>query len=409
MGELIDRGIDVQFAHDALDLRSRGGRLSADIQAVVAADYIRNLREEVRKGFYGRLRQGLYPLPAPIGYLDRGKGKPKEVDPLLGPLVKQAFELYGTATYSLGALARELWSRGLRKRGGKPLSLTGLSNILHNPFYFGLIRLRRTNETFEGVHTPLVSKALFDRVQDILAGKAVPRSVKHDFTFRKLVRCEACTDHLIGERQKGHVYYRCHGCKGVCVREEAIDQTICDALALLSFDTKECEALRALADEMKVHAVAEAGVAKNALAMRIAHLDERLMRLTDAFIDQHVDKETFEARKAALLNEKRSLADQLQAVGSADATEPLMKNLELASVAYLSYESAIPSEKRLLVESVTSNLSVVGKKPMIELRSPFREVANLRKKSNGAPSRGTPRTRAEQIMRILMVHSARAA
>jgi site-specific DNA recombinase len=30
------------------DLASRGGRLSADIQAVVAADYIRNLREASR-------------------------------------------------------------------------------------------------------------------------------------------------------------------------------------------------------------------------------------------------------------------------------------------------------------------------------------------------------------------------
>jgi site-specific DNA recombinase len=67
LGELIDRGIAVHFAHESVDLNSRGGRLSADIQAVVAADYIRNLRDEVRKGFFGRLKQGLYPLPAPVG------------------------------------------------------------------------------------------------------------------------------------------------------------------------------------------------------------------------------------------------------------------------------------------------------------------------------------------------------
>jgi hypothetical protein len=40
----------VHFANDSLDLNTRGGRLSADIQAVVAADYIRNLREEAKKG-----------------------------------------------------------------------------------------------------------------------------------------------------------------------------------------------------------------------------------------------------------------------------------------------------------------------------------------------------------------------
>ena len=66
LGELLDRGIELHFAHESIDLSSRGGRLSADIQAVVAADFIRNLRDEVRKGFYGRIKQGFYPLPAPL-------------------------------------------------------------------------------------------------------------------------------------------------------------------------------------------------------------------------------------------------------------------------------------------------------------------------------------------------------
>src|ERR1700726_2610723 len=70
LGDLIDRGVDIRFVSDNFDLLSRGGRLSADIQAVVAADYIRNLRDEVKKGFYGRLKQGVYPLGAPVGYLD---------------------------------------------------------------------------------------------------------------------------------------------------------------------------------------------------------------------------------------------------------------------------------------------------------------------------------------------------
>ena len=64
IGDLSDAGIDVHFATESLDFRSRGGRLSADIQAVIAADYIRNLREETLKGIRGRLKQGLYPFGA---------------------------------------------------------------------------------------------------------------------------------------------------------------------------------------------------------------------------------------------------------------------------------------------------------------------------------------------------------
>ena len=74
--------------------------LSADVQAVISAYYSRNLREEVKKGFYGRLKQGFYPMPAPLGYLDAGGGKPKTPDPERAPLIKKAFEFYATGKYS---------------------------------------------------------------------------------------------------------------------------------------------------------------------------------------------------------------------------------------------------------------------------------------------------------------------
>ena len=80
IGDLQDAGIDIHFATETLDFSSRGGRLTADIQAVIAADYIRNLREETIKGITGRLKQGLYPFKAPIGYVDNGGGKPKTMD-----------------------------------------------------------------------------------------------------------------------------------------------------------------------------------------------------------------------------------------------------------------------------------------------------------------------------------------
>ena len=148
LGELIDAGAAVHFANESLDLHSRSGRLSADIQAVVAADYIRNLREETRKGFYGRLKQGLYPLPAPIGYLDQGAGKPKKIDPVRGPLVRQTFEFYDTGQYTLARLVVKLRELGLTRRGGGAIYTNVLSLILNNPFYTGVIHIRSTGEKF---------------------------------------------------------------------------------------------------------------------------------------------------------------------------------------------------------------------------------------------------------------------
>src|SRR3989344_6337033 len=180
LGELIDQGVEVHFANESLDLHSRGGRLSADIQAVVAADYIRNLREETRKGFYGRIKQGLYPLPAPLGYLDKGKGQAKEPDPAKAPLVRKTFELYASRRFNLEELVEEIYRFGLRNLKGRQVSLNGLSVMLNNPFYRGLIRLRRSDEIFRGIHQPIVSQYLFDRVQDLLHNRTHTKSVKHD-------------------------------------------------------------------------------------------------------------------------------------------------------------------------------------------------------------------------------------
>src|SRR5712692_1083092 len=106
--QLLDLGFDVHVAHDSLDLKSRSGRLTGDMLAVMAADYSRNLREEVKKGIYGRMKQGLLPRPAPLGYLNNGGGQPKTIDPLTGPLVREIFALYATGRFSLRTLAHEV-------------------------------------------------------------------------------------------------------------------------------------------------------------------------------------------------------------------------------------------------------------------------------------------------------------
>jgi DNA invertase Pin-like site-specific DNA recombinase len=59
-------------------MTTRSGRFVADINVAMAKHYIDNLREEVKKGIYGRLKQGIYPFNAPLGYINKGGGKLKE-------------------------------------------------------------------------------------------------------------------------------------------------------------------------------------------------------------------------------------------------------------------------------------------------------------------------------------------
>ncbi len=396
LGDLIDAGLEVHFANESLDLHMRGGRLSADIQAVVASDYIRNLREETKKGFYGRLKQGFYPLPAPLGYLDRGKAKKKEPDPDRSLFVAKLFVLYGTGQYSLHRLLAESHAWGLRNRRGRHLTLTGLSTILNNPFYAGLMRIRRTGEFFAGNHEPLVAKTLFDRVQAILRGKTVFRTVRHDFAYRKLVRCGRCKYTLIGEKQKGHVYYRCQwrDCPTTTVREEVVDTALSPSVAKLTIDPQEMEYVRGWVEDERAQEHTRCQQELHNARLRLDEIRTRLGRLTDAFIDGNIEKSLFDGRKAVLLNdEQRTLGiiRDLEA-GNDRILQRLEGFLELVNNATVAYKNANPAEKCELVKSLLSNLTVIDKKVEITLKPEVCLVANRPKTSNGAPSRCVPRT-----------------
>lgn len=219
LGDAIDLGIDVRFVHDPVDLQSRGGRLTADIQAVIAADFIRNLRDEVRKGIQGRLRQGFYPFKAPLGYLDAGPRQVKRPDPAIAPLVVLAFQRYGSGTVSLTELSTELYARGLQTKSGAALSVGRLSAVLHNPFYIGTVVVR--GKRFVGKHQPLVTAQLFAQVQKVFRLRKPSRRTRHQFRYRRALRCTECGRHLVGEQQKGRVYYRCQ-LRHVCVREDRV-------------------------------------------------------------------------------------------------------------------------------------------------------------------------------------------
>jgi DNA invertase Pin-like site-specific DNA recombinase len=396
LGELIDTGVEVHFANESLDLKTRGGRLSADIQAVVASDFIRNLREETKKGFYGRLRQGLYPLAAPVGYLDRGAGRPKEKDPTKAPLILQAFELYATGNYSLPRLVDELDGLGLRNRAGRRVTLNGISTILNNPFYMGLIRLRKTKELFRGIHQPIVSKQLFDTVQNTLRGKTVPRLSRHDFVFRKLIRCKQCGSNLIAEVQKGHSYYRCHtkDCKTKTAREERIDSAVANALSPMRMDKAELSYVR----QWIIDARANQGTWRTeqlaAFQLRLTQVRDRLTRLTDAYLDGAIDRAILDERRSNLLFEEAGLKQKIADLetGQDGTLDCLEKFLELAKAASDIYKIAAPEEKREFIKKLTSNLSVDRDYVAIELKSSASLIANRSPFPSGSPHEGIPRT-----------------
>ncbi|PIS22445.1 recombinase family protein, partial [candidate division WWE3 bacterium CG08_land_8_20_14_0_20_41_10] len=182
-----DEARQVHLVKDSLVLHKNSRsqeKLNWNIRIVFAQNYIDNLSEEVKKGQIEKIRQGWLPTKPPLGYKTTGeKGhKIHIIDEEKAPLVREMFELYATGNYSIKKLVRVIYEEGLRTRRGNKLCKSRLGELLSDPFYYGGIRWN--NEIYQGKQEPLISKELFDRVQDILRRKTTPKYKKHFPLFR---------------------------------------------------------------------------------------------------------------------------------------------------------------------------------------------------------------------------------
>ena len=134
-----------------------------------------------------------------------------EIHPKIGPLVRAAFERYGSGWHSLKSLAVSLSREGLSAANGRLLAPAQVQRMLTNPFYTG--RVHWQDLQVAGNHEPLVTPALFNQVQKMLSKRSREPGAKgsvRGFPLRGLAICAACRGHMTaGWHKRRWGYYRC--------------------------------------------------------------------------------------------------------------------------------------------------------------------------------------------------------
>ncbi len=352
------------------------------IKVLMAKNYIDNLAEEVSKGLREKAEQGMWPSFAPLGYRNIGIENGRrgiEPDPERAPLIAQLFEWYATGDYSLKGVAQKARQAGItfRKSGG-PLPTPTIHKILRHRIYTGEFSWK--GRIYPGKYEPIISKDLFERVQDVLDGRGSrrPKRHRHRFAFSGLIQCGHCGCAMTAELQKGrYVYYRCTGYKGRCpekyAREETIAEQFGDLLRGLHLDQDIQEFLiKALRqshqDEKHFH--------DEALARLTTEFDQLQNRLDTMYVDKLDGKisESFYERKAGEWRaEQDRIAEAIQDHRRADRSyaETGVRLLELASGAHAAFMSQGSDERRLLLQQVVSNSSWKDGRLAVELHEPF--------------------------------------
>jgi len=280
-----------------------------------------------------------------------------------------------------------------RKPCGKPVTKSSISKMLVNPFYIGLIRIQRTGETYQGVHEPIIPVSLFKQAEAVRNGREIKKSTRHNFLFRGLFRCANCSGAMIGELQKGSVYYRCHvkNCPTKSMREDEILDRVYRYLDRFTLTRNQVIRLRKRFIEGKK---AQSGMkAKQAIAFELQKIETRLSSLTDKLIDGVISDEVYQLKKAELLMEQKRYQNMLENEEQFGAkVAQLDKFLELAKSLSLLCKSAPNDQKRELLVFATSNRFIREKELILE---PSEWLSGLHDSAcvpDGGPYSATPRT-----------------
>ena len=180
----------------------------------MAQKYIDDLSKTVKRGLRAKAESGWYPTLVPPGYINMENEEGRNVvgkDPKRFDLIRRCWELVMTGKHSLAEIrdiANTAW--GYKTGLGNPMSRGTIYTIFSNPFYHGIYEYPKGSDIWHtGRHTPMVTEAEFEAVQQLLArSKKMPRN-RNRFPFSGLIRCGQCDSAVTADERHQLICSEC--------------------------------------------------------------------------------------------------------------------------------------------------------------------------------------------------------
>jgi len=223
---LLDQGFikDLKFVSYNFD-NSPEGKMMLALVLSQSKYFSEKLSVDVKRGMIKKCKMGCMPTRPPLGYMPdklAEKGEKRHIkDPERFDLVRKMWDLMLTGQYAILKIVHIANGCGLTTRPSKriieqPLSKSTVYKIFSNIYYTG--QFVWDGETHPGQHPPMVTLEEFERVQQLLGNRYVPRAKKYDSLTAGLIRC-SCGGMMVVERKskfikainqiKTYAYVRC--------------------------------------------------------------------------------------------------------------------------------------------------------------------------------------------------------
>lgn len=220
----------------------------------------------VKRGIRTKCEMGWRPGVAPLGYMNRAFGGVNDIilDPERADLIREAFQKAGYERWSGRRIKAWLDEQGFTNRSGKPVSVSQILVILSTSFYYGRFQYPQAPDApwYNGAHKPLISKELFDLVQET---RGINKGLwgSKTFAFRGILKCGQCDADITAQDKfktlkngdvKRFVYYNCTrrkdpNCKEKYVNEDRLCELMKEFIEVHHREIKITDKLRAKVDK----------------------------------------------------------------------------------------------------------------------------------------------------------------
>ncbi len=302
------------------------GKFTLSMAFVQSKYYVDSLSDNTKRGLRQKVRMGIFPSQAPIGYINDSRTKTIVVEKKKAKILRLAFERYVKGNQRLEDIATFLAKNGISTRSGKRISKTRVAFILSNLFYVGLFNY--AGELHEGKHEPIISKKLFDEAQEMLKLRGQPerKPQNEPQSFCGLISCASCGMMITGEykvkKQKNgnvhnYTYYHCTKkrkdmkCPEPCIREEELDRQLSSLIKKVSLPKDWAEELLKMAENEHGNSAQSLTACVKENETKISVISQKLERLLNGYLEQDIEKEVYRIEKAKLVLQKKSLEEEM--------------------------------------------------------------------------------------------------
>jgi site-specific DNA recombinase len=332
--ELAKLDVTLRSATEPFDTGSAVGRMMLQMLGVFAEFEHATIVDRVTSGIERRAKEGRWPNGRiPFGYA-RNENKELMPDERTAPVIRRIFRWYAGGRLGAAAIARRLDSEQAPApaRGWQPNIVLW---VLSNQAYVGRVHWR--DQTFPGLHEPLIEQAAFDRAQALLKERgeslAMRAASRADFLLTGLMRCGRCRRAYVGMSAKGnrgtYHYYACSGrqklgrksCDGERIPREKLESAVLSQLRTLYRDgglIREAIEKAAASSETDRAALTEQ---RTSLGKEISRAERAIDRYQEAFEEGDLNPVRFKERITALDTRLGALRDQDQVLAQDLAAE----------------------------------------------------------------------------------------